>query len=118
MKIKEILYKTMLNDGEEYDDRYIFKGSLESLIDCCFTRLKENDEIEELKHKILKDEEIYYKKSGLGCFIIYQKNNEIVFYSSVPFWWIGDERETNYYEDLETLLKANIIEILGDKENG
>lgn len=116
-KIKEILYRTMLNDGEEYDDRYIFKGSLEDLLKYDFAKLKENDEVEELKHTIKSDEVIYYKKSGLGCFIVFEDKDEIVFYSGVPVWWIGDENKTNYYEDLEKLIKDGLVEKLGNKEN-
>lgn len=110
LKIKEILFKTMLEDGEIYDNRYIFKGKLEDLLKYGFIKLKEDDLIEELNHKIKKDEKIYYKKSGLGCFLIFQENDKIIFWSSVPIWWIGDENKTNYYKDLDGLIKADLVE--------
>ena len=114
LKIKEILFKTLMSDGEEYDDRYLFKGKLDDLLNYQFTKLNENDIIEELKIKIKKDDNIYYKKSGCGYFIVYQENNYVIFMSGVPMWWIGDEDSTNYYDDLECLIKAEIVE----KSNG
>ena len=114
LKIKEILFKTLMSDGEEYDDRYLFKGKLDDLLNYQFTKLNENDIIEELKIKIKKDDNIYYKKSGCGYFIVYQENNYVIFMSGVPMWWIGDEDSTNYYDDLECLIKAGIVE----KSNG
>ena len=114
LKIKEILFKTMLNDGEEYENRYLFKGNLKELLTNDFIKLKENDVIEELKIKISKDDEVYYKKSGLGYFIIYKQDDYIVFMSGVPIWWIGDETATNYYDDLDNLIKANLVEKVDD----
>ena len=110
LKIKEILYRTILNDGKEYNGRYIFKGNLQELSKHNFIKLKENDVIEELKAKVGKGQECYYKKSGLGYFIIFKENEDIIFMSGVPIWWIGDEEETNYDEDLEDLIKADLIE--------
>lgn len=109
-KIIERLYKTILNDGEDYENRYIFKGKLEDLLKCGFAKLKENDVVEEIKTRVTKEDEVYYKKSGLGYFIIFKINDEIIFQSGVPIWWIGDEDKTNYYEDLETLIKADLVE--------
>ena len=72
LKIKEILFKTILNDGEEYDNRYLFKGNLDNLLKYKFIKLNEGDIIEELKIKVSKDDNIYYKKSGSGYFIAYK----------------------------------------------
>ena len=116
LKIKEILYKTIMNDGEEYENRYIFKGKLNELLNNGFIKLKENDVIEELKLKVPKDDEVYYKKSGLGYFIICKDGDDLLFMSGVPIWWIGDENETNYYEDLEKLIKADLVEKLESEE--
>ena len=115
MKIKEILFKTILNDGYEYENRYIFKGKVEELINFGFKKLNDGDLIEELKIKVRKKDNVYYKKSGLGYFIIFIENEEMIFMSGVPIWWIGDEEETNYYTDLDELIKANIVKKLEEK---
>lgn len=109
MKIREILFRTILNDGYEYDNRYEFIGKLEDLENYGFKKLSNGDKIKEIKVIVGKDDIIYYKTSGLGYFIIYKNYEEIVFMSGVPVWWIGDEEKTNYYDDLDVLLKNNII---------
>ena len=115
MKIKEMLFKTILNDGYEYENRYKFKGKIEELVNFGFKKLNNGDSIKELKIKIGENDNVYYKKSGLGYFIVFIENEEITFMSGVPIWWIGDEEETNYYSDLEELIKANIVEKLEKK---
>jgi len=114
LKIKERLFGTILKEQEKYDNRYIFKGNLQDLLKHNFIKLKENDVIEELKTKVGKNQEVYYKESGLGYFIIFKENEDIIFMSGVPIWWIGDEEETNYYRDLENLIKADLIEKVDD----
>ncbi len=110
LKIKEILFKTMLSDGYEYEDRYIFKGKIEELKKFNFKKLNVNDLIEELKVKVGENENIYYKKSGLGYFIAFIEDGKMVFMSGVPIWWIGDEEETNYYNDLLELENGGLVE--------
>ncbi len=110
LKIKERLFGTILKKQEEYENRYIFKGKLEDLLNHDFMKLKVNDVIEELKLKIGKDDEVYYKKSGCGYFIAYKDEDFIVFMSGVPIWWIGDESLTNYYSDVDDLIKADLVE--------
>lgn len=110
LKIKERLFGTILKEQEEYTNRYSFKGKLEDLLNHGFIKLKENDVIEELKTKIGKDDEVYYKKSGCGYFIVYQENDVVMFMSGVPIWWIGDEDLTNYYSDVDSLIKADLVE--------
>lgn len=116
LKIKERLFGTILKKQEKYDDRYIFKGELKELIKYNFKKIKENDVIEELKIKVGQEQEVYYKKSGLGYFVIFKENEDVVFMSGVPIWWIGDEEETNYYEDLKILIKAGLVEKVESEE--
>lgn len=109
MKIKERLFGTLLQEPEKYENRYIFKGKLEDLLKCGFVKLKENDVVEEIKTRVTKEDEVYYKKSGLGYFIIFKINDEIIFQSGVPIWWIGDEKLTDYYDDINDLIKADLV---------
>lgn len=110
LKIEERLFGTILKEQEVYKNRYIFKGELEDLLNHDFMKLKENDVIEELKLKIGKDDEVYYKKSGCGYFIVYKDEDFVVFMSGVPIWWIGDEDLTNYYSDVNDLIKDGLVE--------
>lgn len=110
LEIKERLFGTILKEQEEYTNRYIFKGILEDLLNHDFIKLKENDVIKELKVKISKDDEVYYKKSGCGYFIVFKENDYLVFMSGVPIWWIGDEDLTNYYSDVEELIEVGLVE--------
>lgn len=115
LKIKERLFGTILKDQEKYDNRYVFKGKLKELVKYGFKVLKENDVVEELKSKVGKGQEVYYKKSGLGYFIIFKEDKDLIFMSGVPVWWIGDEEGTNYYEDLDNLIKADLVEKVSNK---
>ena len=117
MKIKETLFGTLLQEPEKYENRYIFKGKLEDLSNCNFTKLKEKDVIKELKLEIGKEDIVYYKKSGCGYFIIFQYDESIVFMSGVPIWWIGDEKLTDYYNDINDLIKADLVEKVGSNED-
>jgi hypothetical protein len=111
LKIKEILYGTIMKEPDEYENRYIFKGKLNKLLNNGFVLKKENEVIEEIKTTIGKDDEVYYKKSGCGYFIVFKNDNEnITFMSGVPIWWIGDEDLTNYYEDVDNLIKSDLVE--------
>lgn len=114
LKIKEKLFGTILKEQEEYNDRYIFKGELNELIKYKFKKLKENDVIEEMKYRVGKNQDIYYKKSGLGYFIIFKEKENIIFMSGVPIWWIGDEYATNYYDDLNILIEADLVQKVSD----
>lgn len=114
LKIKEILFRTMLNEGQTYEDRYIFKGDINDLEKYNFRKLKPMEMIEELKVKVGQNENIYYKKSGLGYFIAFIEDEKMVFMSGVPIWWIGDEEETDYYKDLELMKQGNLVEKVGD----
>ena len=112
MEINELLFGTVMKEPERYENRYVFKGNLKELSNNGFELKKEKEKIEELKIMIGKDDEVYYKKSGCGYFIIYKdmKDNKVIFMSGVPVWWIGDENLTNYYEDVENLIKADLVE--------
>ena len=111
LKIKEILYGTIMKQPEEYENRYIFKGEPSELLNHGFVLKKENEVIEELKTTIGSNDEVYYKKSSCGYFIICKEDNEnVLFMSGVPIWWIGDEDLTDYNEDLEDLIQAGLVE--------
>lgn len=116
-KVSEILYGTIMKEPERYENRYVFKDKLNKLLNNGFILKKENEVIEEIKTTIGKDDEVYYKKSGCGYFIIFKNDNEnITFMSGVPIWWIGDEDLTNYSEDIDELIKAGLVEKIEDKE--
>ena len=116
LKIKERLFGTILKDQEKYDNRYVFKGELKELVKYGFKVLKENDAVEELKSKVGNGQEVYSKKSGLGYFIIFKDDEDLIFMSGVPVWWIGDEEKTNYYEDLDNLIKDDLVEKVNENK--
>lgn len=115
-KVKEILFGTLLQEPEKHENRYIFKGKLEDLLNYDFIKLKENDVIVELQIKIRKEDIIYYKESGCGYFVIYQDDEFVVFMSGVPIWWIGDEEATDYYDDINELIRADLVEKMEESD--